>query len=64
VEQCCAKLFRSELFVKNSDVARYELISIANEVCTLRKGLTKGWDGECEVVCRLLGSFSGWSDGT
>jgi hypothetical protein len=64
VEQCCAKLFRSELFIKNSDVARYELISIANEVCTLKKGLMKGGNGQFEVVYCILGTFSGWSDGT
>lgn len=32
VELCCDRLFRSELFIKNSDGVRYGLISIANEV--------------------------------
>lgn len=32
VEGCCATLFRSQLFIRNSDRVRYELISIANEV--------------------------------
>ena len=33
VEGCCATLFRSQLFIRNSERARYELITIANEVC-------------------------------
>jgi len=32
VEALCAKLFRSDLFIQNSDAVRYQLISIANEV--------------------------------
>jgi hypothetical protein len=32
VEGCCATLFRSQLFIRNSERVRYELISIANEV--------------------------------
>jgi hypothetical protein len=41
VEQCCAKLFRSEMFIQNADVARYELISIACEVDSLMLGNLK-----------------------
>ena len=32
IEYCCGKLFRSEVFAKNGEKVRYELISIANEV--------------------------------
>jgi hypothetical protein len=32
VEQCCATLFRSQLFIRNADKVRYELISIAKTV--------------------------------
>jgi hypothetical protein len=32
VEECCATLFRSQLFIRNSERVRYELISVANEV--------------------------------
>ena len=33
IEACCAKLFRSDLFIRNADRVRFELISIAMEVC-------------------------------
>jgi hypothetical protein len=35
VEYCCGKLFRSEVFLKDGEKVRYELISIANEVCSV-----------------------------
>ena len=44
VEQCCAKLFRSELFIRNADAVRYELISIANEVYPSKIVLIAGGD--------------------
>ena len=31
-EYCCTRFFCSELFIRNSDQVRYELISIANDV--------------------------------
>jgi hypothetical protein len=43
-EFCCAKLFRSELFIQNADKVRYELISIANEVHPRTYLLIKGID--------------------
>lgn len=32
VDSCCARLFRSELFIRNADKIRLELIALANEV--------------------------------
>jgi hypothetical protein len=63
VEQCCAKLFRSKLFIQNSDTARYELIAIANDVCLCSSTkLTQGFDGQCKSVYRLLGVAPRWTD--
>ena len=54
VEYCCGKLFRSEVFLKNSDKVRYELISIANEVCSVFSCIPSEYRCVREVASRVL----------
>ena len=54
VEYCCGKLFRSEVFLKNREKVRYELISIANEVCSVFSCIPSEYRCVREVASRVL----------
>lgn len=71
VEQCCANLFRSQLFIRNAEKVRYELISIANQVRIVSQFGNDDIDvcvlGGCgyrEPLYCILGSVIGWTNRT
>jgi hypothetical protein len=62
VESCCSRLFRSELFIRNSDAVRSELIALANEVPGTWTLTNEEIREERGIVYYILGSAAGRTD--